>query len=126
MSGSELLALASALTLTGCLVEPGKCLGGRVLSAGHCVMADAGMDGGVDAGGTDSGHDAPRDAGCSTPTDCPAVSHADSTCTSGRCSFSCVGDYEDCNDDPTDGCEASLADPNTCGNCETNCATPMN
>jgi hypothetical protein len=37
--------------------------------------------------------------------------------------MTCATGTADCNDDPADGCEASLTSPKTCGNCETACGS---
>jgi hypothetical protein len=43
-------------------------------------------------------------------------------CSSGTCALSgCNDTHLDCNDSPTDGCEASKNDDDTCGDCDTQC-----
>ena len=53
---------------------------------------------------------------------CPTVPNALSACTSGRCGFTCLPGWGDCNGDASDGCEADLnADTANCGRCGTTC-----
>jgi hypothetical protein len=63
------------------------------------------------------------------PDDCGAcgaaciVPHATPDCTMGTCGIAaCDSGWTDCNDDPTDGCEANLQnDPMNCGQCGSVC-----
>ncbi len=55
---------------------------------------------------------------------CPSPPHAGPTCTSGMCGIVCDSGWADCNARVDDGCETSLADPTTCGECTTSCADP--
>ncbi len=52
------------------------------------------------------------------------VPHATASCTNGSCGVgTCDSGWTDCNNDPTDGCEANLQnDPLNCGACGTMCA----
>jgi hypothetical protein len=52
-------------------------------------------------------------------TTCNCVS-TNGTCQS-DCSIVCNPGFADCNGDVTDGCEASLNDPSTCGTCDNDC-----
>jgi len=73
--------------------------------------------------------------GCETPldsmahcsacnTDC-GLDHATESCATGRCEIvECDGGWDDCNDDPADGCESNLADAPTCGSCGNACEEP--
>lgn len=48
---------------------------------------------------------------------CPAA-HADGVCLAGRCQVAaCHPHHADCNGNPYDGCETSLATPENCGGC---------
>ncbi|MFI5305949.1 MAG: hypothetical protein ACHQ53_01275 [Polyangiales bacterium] len=61
--------------------------------------------------------------GCNTPC---ALAHAASDCSSGSCAITgCDGGYSDCNGTSSDGCEASLNDPGTCGSCSNACGSGM-
>ncbi len=42
------------------------------------------------------------------------------------CSVACHAGFADCNDDPTDGCEADLSRSATCGSCSTRCSGSQN
>jgi hypothetical protein len=52
---------------------------------------------------------------------CPAVWAAYSTCLGGKCSFTCKPNYDNCNKDPSDGCEAYLGVSGNCGGCGISC-----
>ena len=43
------------------------------------------------------------------------------SCADGVCSFTCKPGYADCDNDPSNGCEADLNSPDTCGSCENAC-----
>ena len=66
--------------------------------------------------------------GCATV--CPERPNASRACLGGRCGFTCTTGFADCNNDPSDGCEARLDDVTNCGTCGTVChgatnATPV-
>ena len=53
---------------------------------------------------------------------CSAYPHTNRTCSGGACGSACLKDFEDCNKNTADGCEASLAsDKNNCGRCGNVC-----
>jgi hypothetical protein len=52
-------------------------------------------------------------------TTCPCQA-IHGTCDS-SCLITCESGYADCNGDVSDGCEANLSDPSTCGDCKTDC-----
>ncbi len=93
-------------------------------SAGSCSV-------GCDTGFGDCNGD-PTD-GCetdlqSTATDCGtcgnacSFANASASCASGACSIgACDTGFDDCNADPTDGCEASLSTTTDCGSCGMSC-----
>ncbi len=93
------------------------------LLAGCSLIQDPDMFVFVDDGGVDA---ASRDAGmCTAATDCPSRAHAIVGCEAGECVMSgCAPGFDDCNADPSDGCEADLGDPATCGECGMRCAAP--
>jgi len=47
-------------------------------------------------------------------TACAGGPHAKAVCTGGACGLSCSPPYEDCNNDPADGCEIPVGQPNSC------------
>ncbi len=53
--------------------------------------------------------------------------HATASCEAGRCTLRCDEGFADCDDDPTNGCEADLSAPESCGGCGTRCEgeTPL-
>lgn len=62
--------------------------------------------------------------GCATSTSCEpcALPHAAAKCAKGCVIAECDQGWSDCNNDPSDGCEANLEkDPTHCGDCATNC-----
>jgi hypothetical protein len=66
--------------------------------------------------------------GCQTSTSCAPceLPHATAACAEkiGCAVGTCDSDWNDCDQDPSDGCEASLGkDTSHCGNCATNCIT---
>ena len=57
-----------------------------------------------------------------TATNCPAVAGATSYCSASACTFDCNLDYDDCDDNPANGCEVNLdTDANNCGQCGHSC-----
>ena len=55
-------------------------------------------------------------------TRCPGAPNASATCADGRCGFVCFVGYGDCDGNPANGCELSLAaDPNNCNGCGARC-----
>lgn len=53
---------------------------------------------------------------------CPVPTNAAASCENDVCSFRCLDGFGDCNQDPSDGCEASFAtDPRHCGACNNAC-----
>ena len=75
------------------------------------------------------------EADLSTTTDCGTCGNmcadpmsATGSCgTTGMCEFSCDPGFEDCDMDPSNGCEADLNSDMTCGGCSTTCSggTPL-
>ena len=76
----------------------------------RCNNRDDDCDGLVDEGSV---------AGmCNTP-------HATSICESGACLLvQCLDQYRDCDNDPANGCEVAIDDPNNCGKCGNVCDLP--
>jgi hypothetical protein len=60
---------------------------------------------------------------CTHPCNLP---NAQARCAAGMCAIaSCNQNFDDCNGNPTDGCEASLSRPQTCGSCAVSCSGTM-
>ncbi len=59
--------------------------------------------------------------GCGTVCPLPAGA-SDTTCSTSTCGFSCDATHDDCDGDPSDGCEVDLtSDADHCGACGTAC-----
>lgn len=55
-------------------------------------------------------------------TACPGTPNADPTCSGpGVCGTTCKTGYQNCDGNPSNGCEADLASPTTCGSCNNTC-----
>jgi hypothetical protein len=53
---------------------------------------------------------------------CPAEPNATPSCLAGLCGVACLASFGDCDQDPSDGCEATLlTDPLNCGTCGRRC-----
>jgi hypothetical protein len=52
---------------------------------------------------------------------CEGGAHQTERCMDGACVFECAAGWADCNDDPSDGCEANLGLPEHCGSCSNRC-----
>jgi VCBS repeat protein/stigma-specific protein Stig1 len=71
----------------------------------------------------DTSTDPDHCGGCNDP--CPEPAGTEATCDAGACGQSCLTGHDDCNADPADGCEVTLAtDPAHCGDCATACDLP--
>ncbi len=56
---------------------------------------------------------------------CPSGPNSTAVCSTGTCSLVCAGGFENCNADPTDGCEQpTLTDTSNCGGCNSVCVVP--
>jgi hypothetical protein len=99
------------------------CGAGEVCDAGSCEPTCA--TGLTDCSGAcldlmnDPGHCGDCDTVCTAPTNASAV------CVAGTCDFVCTGTFEDCNADPSDGCEIDVGidDLANCGACGLLCET---
>ena len=53
---------------------------------------------------------------------CPGATNADPICSgAGVCGTTCKNGFEDCDGSSSNGCEANLSDPTTCGSCSNAC-----
>jgi hypothetical protein len=73
------------------------------------------------------------EADLTTPATCGACDHACSSpanaaslCDQGTCSFACNLNFDDCDKQGDNGCEADLTNPATCGACNNPCVAPAN
>jgi len=58
---------------------------------------------------------------------CTAGANATAACTEGRCTIRCATGFDDCDGDPTNGCETDTrTTPSHCGACGTTCAAGPN
>ncbi len=90
-----------------CRVGPGSSCGQTCIE--RCNGRDDDCDGVVDNGASGM---------CNVP-------NAEAVCANGECIVvACQGDYADCNGQPQDGCEATLATLDNCGVCGATCLFP--
>lgn len=62
------------------------------------------------------------DSNCSGCADACSFAHADGSCVQGTCQMAdCWTNFEDCNLDTSDGCEADLTSSQNCGACGVQC-----
>jgi hypothetical protein len=105
--------------------NPGDCASGSCASARcthSCDEGRADCDGDYgNACETDTASDPLHCGACATQCQPP---NALPTCAAGACGFSaCEPGFEDCNEDPSDGCEVDVArDPKNCGGCGSACS----
>ena len=115
----------------GCLGLAAACSESWQCCGGDCVNGNCGA--GCAAGQADC--DGDSNNGCETPTntltDCAAcgaacaLNNATATCSTGACLIaSCNQGFDDCNNDPSDGCEQRLDTLTSCGACGVSCSRP--
>ena len=113
--------VACTLGALGLLVACGR-VGVRLTPEGDSdVPLPDGGDPDPDAGADDMDADIPElDATvCPTPCDNP---HGSADCSSGTCETTCATGYQDCDGNPLNGCETSIADQeSSCGGCALMC-----
>lgn len=99
------------------------CAPGQVCSQGQCASVCQSPLIACNGGTTcaDPRFDPDHCGGCAQP--CPAVAHASRLCLGGQCTRTeCDPGFADCNGNPADGCEVTLAtDLANCGFCGHNC-----
>jgi len=116
--------------------------GGPEQDAGPTPDAGPGMDGAVDGcasstevcngmdddcdGMTDEDFDLSMDQNnCGTCGNVCTFAHGSGTCSSGSCVVSaCDPGFDNCDGTDSNGCEADLSLPATCGDCATTCRSP--
>jgi hypothetical protein len=112
---------------------------GGATNGGSGGASTAGGAGGTNGGGTDAGKPDPTHADCDkngsaetqlgTTQNCAScgdvckATNGNAACVAGKCTVgSCFSGFDDCDNDPTNGCEASLKDSiDTCGSCTKSC-----
>jgi hypothetical protein len=97
-----------------------------ICSMGMCSLACAVGFGNCDGDPT-NGCETPlgTPANCSTcGNQCLGAPNAVPTCTMGTCGSICRSGFGNCDGDPTNGCESSLATNEHCGSCGTRCSAP--
>ena len=72
----------------------------------------------------DTANDSRRCGSCTNV--CPDPPRASPICQAGRCGFTCDAGFEDCDANPSNGCEASLAATSSCGSCDNPCPAVPN
>ncbi len=87
----------------------------------QCNERDDDCDGSIDED-FDLANDPAHCGACDNVCDAGARSSAG--CSSGACTLECEAGWGDCDDDASNGCEADLGEPETCGSCGTRCRPP--
>jgi hypothetical protein len=133
MPGCETNLSNSATSCGACGNKCGDVLHGKPgCDAFQCVIAscDKGFDhcvGDTSQGcETDISSDIDNCGKCGTK--CGDIPNGTGKCEQSTCKIdACMGAFDDCNSDPSDGCETNKAvDPNHCGDCGTKCTDPPN
>lgn len=94
------------------------CVGGACV-LDYCLSGFEDCDGTASNGcEVNTGLDPANCGGCSLKC---LPNHTAAVCASGECLTSCDSGFADCNNDGTDGCEASLSSVSSCGGCGTQC-----
>jgi hypothetical protein len=95
------------------------CPAGQSCSRGRCM---AGCASGLTACGPACVDLANDPANCSAcRLTCAGATNAASTCRSSRCGFTCLPGFDNCDGNPANGCESSLATVDHCGRCGLRC-----
>jgi hypothetical protein len=63
-------------------------------------------------------------ASCGSCTRTCSNAHGSSGCAMGVCTPSCQANFQDCDDNPANGCESDLTSVASCGNCAVSCQNP--
>lgn len=96
------------------------CAANEVCDRGNCALE---CSGGLVACGTscvDTSSDAAHCGDCDSA--CEAPDNAVPVCARSECAWECVAGFDDCDGDPSNGCESDLEKPSTCGSCTNVCS----
>ncbi len=97
------------------------CTTGEVCSAGVCTLTCPAGQTACGAGCFDLQTSAAHCGGCSMA--CPSAANAVSRCDTGRCAFTCVAGFADCDGMAANGCETDTRTSAAhCGTCRNACA----
>lgn len=126
-----------ALTLLGCSApDTSGVFRNNGRSIGHDFQTGGSGSGGSDGQGGDSstssssttggtsstGTNGSGGSGGSDSCDCSGMAHGITACVDGECKLQgCQPGYDNCDGNPTNGCEANLQDDSTCGTCGNSC-----
>jgi hypothetical protein len=109
----------------GCGLTCGESHASAICNAGTCVLTCEDGWGNCD-GAAPNGCEANLNVDKKNCGECAAVcgtDHATSTCANGACELTCAQGYDNCDLDPSNGCEANFADDvNNCGQCGNKCS----
>ena len=125
MTGCEADTLGDPATCGGC----GRPCPTRFGTTARCTAGSCTYD----CGGGLSDCDGTAANGCETITTgdplhcgscspCPGRASAVASCVSSACVYTCAPGTDDCDGDPSNGCEADLSAPSTCGACTHPCS----
>lgn len=102
--GTRCTGATPLCTTRGCAAS---CTATETLCAGSCV---------------DTTSSASNCGACGSP--CPAVANAMPSCSGGRCGFTCLSGFGDCDGNAMNGCEVDLRSTRTnCGACGASCSS---
>ncbi len=104
------------------------CDEGEVCDMGACALECSGGLTACGASCVDVSTDAAHCGDCDTA--CIAPANAEPLCARSECEWECRTGFADCDGDASNGCEADLSQPETCGACDNECtagtgATPL-
>lgn len=122
-----MVALVSFAALSGC--TPPECDVGYVEVSGTCVRDPEVCIGDECPGPDMCTPEAPVYLSeselcveCAAPSDCSASENNNASCEANKCVFACVDGYDDCDENPQNGCETETGSKAHCGGCQMACA----
>lgn len=96
------------------------CAEGELCDKGACVTACGSGTMACGKSCIDIHHNPKHCGGCDKP--CPGAANAKPYCVDDACGVACLEGFDDCNSDPSDGCETPLDTVDNCGSCNKKCA----